>query len=535
MTPPPFASRDARQAALLYAVIALIFVLVEWVIPGGLPHPIRPDDYSAVSGVLSDLSLHWKRPVSSNVILLLGSIGPVAVYLALALLAVVDALLVLLLVSRVFGVRPGVPLAVVFGVMLSTHVSAYYHATYLGLLTNLTSHFFGLLAMCALLRGWRLGHAAWLVAAVVAYFLTAMAKEDVLLPPLVLALWLAIEPRPVDCLPATRRVSCARWAVAAAMLAVAVGSMWWSAHDRNPFVAGLLSPGHSSAAYAVDLSPLTLARAFWTLLVGFAPAVAAAAGVSLAVIWWLRPDARLRVLWFSATTATLVVPYALISNSMSVFRTYAWLPWLCAIVVVALCAVAQRVDAAAAIDMAKDPRAVRTTRITRGNVIALAIGALLALGVAWTHQHARAAAAADYTRQAALNRRVVDTLLAARPAIDGAAAVGLVGLGDGSPWCAQDALYVNRKLGFAPTRWIIFVPAPSRCYTQQVRNVQRRQGVNVSVVALDTLCAQGALPVLAYTPDGSGRVRRADDFCTPAGVRRPSREPADPRRTSDGV
>ncbi|MEP6632795.1 MAG: hypothetical protein ABJA62_01155 [Luteimonas sp.] len=486
------------QCALTLLVLAAMYVVFEFVLPHVLPHPIHPDDYSNVSGGFADMAWRWKRPVSMNLIFAVAQFGPTAAYAVLSALAVLDAALALLFLGRMFAVRTGLLTTVVFGAIVFSHVSAFQHATYLGLLTNLISHLFGFAALFALLRGWRAGHVPMLVLAAGAYLLSAFAKEDFLLPPLLLIAFLAFSERNRTDAPASRSVRRSRWISCLAFAAICAGSLLWNAHVRSPFVAGLFSPTTSSAAYAVELSPRSLVGAYWTLQGAYAPFASLAALVACAWLWISVPRLRPHVLWYLATVAALILPYAVIPHNMPIFRTYAWLPWLGGIVAIALQVSMQRFA-----DSTTAPRA-------RFGIAVLSV--VVATLLVWSHQAARKGVVNDYVRAAELNRRTVRTLVAQRAAVLREPAVGIVGLQDSSPWCANDAFYVNGKLGFR-NKWIIFVPRETACYTQQARDVAHKRGINVAVVAAANLCGYGALPVLEYEADGSGKLGRASDYC----------------------
>lgn len=486
--------RKTTHAIVALLALGALFVVLQYALPGVWPHPVRPDDYSGVAGTFADMGLQWKRPVSSNLIFLASAFGPASSYALLCALAVIDAALVLWLLSRVFATRV-TPVAVgVFSLIVFSHASAFSHATYLGLLTNLISHFFGLLTLLAVWRGWSSGRAAWLLPAAAAFVLSAFAKEDFLLPPLLLCALLALH-APGNAAPVTAGMRRWRWLVVAVIAAIAAGSLLWSAHDRNPFVAGLFSPATSAPVYAVDLSPAVLARAVWMLLFAFAPQAFMVAAIAWAAMFALLPRQRLPLLWYAATMLALALPYAMISRNMPPFRAYAWLPWYAGLAAVALSALESR------------PGSHRQR-------IALSLAAIaVALVLARTQWSSRAAQVAGYAEKAAINRRMVETLRAHHAALAAAPAIGLLGLGETSPWCAQDATYVNRKLGFDERKWIIFVPAPSRCYTQQAPDARRKRGIYVSVVGISRLCEYGDLPVLEFAPEGSGKLKRAADGC----------------------
>lgn len=480
------------RGALALIVLGAIFLTVQYLPLETWPHPVATDDYTNVGSSIADMSTHWKRPVSANLIFFFAHHAPASSYLFLAGLAVINAALVLWLLSVMFDVRIPVVATCAFGIAVFSHVSAFSHAVYLGLLTNLISHLFGMVTLLALWHGWQPGRRHWLWLALGAFALSAFAKEDFLLPPLLLVAFLALRPQAADTMP--RRT---RWLVAAVLLGIAVGSMAWQAHVRNPFVAGLFSPETSPAVYAIDLSPAGLASSFWRLLAEFALPVLAVAVVAWIAMFAKLPRYRLALLWYAAVIVTLVLPYAVIPRTIFPARAYAWLPWLVGIAVVGWASMQS------------------TLASPRHRALASSAAIVAALLLACAHWPARTAPVHSYVQQVAMNRRMIGVLTAHREDLVRHPLVGLVGLGEWGPWCAQDALYVNGNLGFHAQRWVVFVPAPTRCYTQQQRDVVRKRGVNVAVADLSTLCRYGPMPVLAFDPDGAGRLMRADAACRP--------------------
>jgi hypothetical protein len=499
--------RDARFGAGLHAgwlllVLALAYLVFAFVLTPNRPFPFYPDDFSFLAGTLGDMGWNWKRPVSTNIIFLVAACGQVASYAVLAASTVAVAWLALLLLRDVFAVGVGAVPAAACGVVLFSHVGAFEHGKYLGLMTNLVSHGFGLASLLLLWRGWRGARLPYCLAAALAYLASAFAKEDFLLPPLLLIvlLWSMDGTGGSPATPARGRLSMrARVAVSALFVAAMAGSLAWSAHDRNPFVAGLFSPGSSSASYAVELAPAALARAFATLFAGYTGLLSVLSACACAALW-LAPALRVRILWFVATVVALALPYAVIPNNMPAYRAYAWLPWMAGIIAIGL-AYWQSASSGA-------------SRLRRA--LPLAAAMLVALPVAMAHRDARLELAHRYAAGEAVNRRMLDLLERHRERLAVEPAVGLHGLDGPSPWCGNGTLYLHRKRAY-DQRWIVFAPAPTPCYQNPGAAVKARHDLRLSVAAPADACTMPEMPVLAFEPDGSGRLASAREICEAAG------------------
>lgn len=488
--------RGLHPLALL-AVLALAYLAFAYVFTPNRPFPYTPDDFSFLAGSREDLSLHWKRPVSANIIFLVAGAGMVASYAVLAASTVLVAWLTFLLLSRVSGVRLGAVPVAAGAVLLFSHAGAFEHGKYLGLMTNLVSHGFGLASLLLLWHGWRHGRIAWCLAAVLAFLASAFAKEDFLLPPLLLLALLWTIDRHDGHAAGPRLPMAARLLLTALLAAVPVGAMAWNAYDRNPFVAGLFAPERSSPSYEVILAPASLRDALGTLFVGYTGVATLLAAIVIAVLLVSAPALRTRVAWLVASVVALALPYAVIPNNMPGYRAYAWLPWLAGTVAVGL-SLWQTAWAG---------------RAGAWRALPVAVAVLVGLVAAVAHQGPRRELAARYAEGEAVNRRMLETLEAHRAIVSTAPTVGLLGLEGPSPWCGNGTLYLRYKRGFAQ-QWIVFAPGPTPCYQTATPGGRRpRYELGLTVAPLAQACTLGAMPVLAFEPDGRGRLTSAAAIC----------------------
>ena len=496
-------ARVGLHPAMLLLVLAGVYLAFAYLLTPNRPFPYYPDDFSFLSGALADMGLHWKRPVSANIIFLVAAGGFWASYAVLALSTVLVAWLAMLLVSRVTGVGITLVPALAASVVLFSHAASFEHGKFLGLMTNLVSHGLGLAGLLLLWHGWRQGRVAWCLAAALAGLASAFAKEDFLVPPLLLLGLLWILDRSaghVGHRGAAGLSPTARLAVSVVLVAVPVVAMAWSALDRNPFVAGLFSPETSSPSYSVELAPESLLDAFGTLFVGYTGIATLLALLATAALATL-PGMRLRLLWLVATVVALALPYAVIPNNMPGYRAYAWLPWMAAIIGVAL--------SVAELRWAGRGRSGRMLPV----LVAVAVAAVAAVA----HHGPRMELALRYAAGEAVNRRMLELAEAHRDAISAAPVVGLVGLDGPSPWCGNGTLYLRYKRGFNQ-QWVVFADGPTPCYqvaTPGGRKPRYELGLTVRPPA--DACALDAMPVLSFEPDGRGRLLTARDVCALSG------------------
>lgn len=514
-----------RHGIGAYLLIALVYVVINYALTDNHPFPFVPDDFFVLGVGPQDMTWLWKRPVSTNLVMLIAPLGMVGAYVVLNAMAIGVAWVVLMLLGQVFQTRLHAVVLAMFAVMAFSHVSAFEHGKYLGLITNLISHSFGLLCLLLLWRGWRTGRLWPCLLALGFYGLSVLSKEDFVLPPWLLVALLALLDRQrgeglgaerFEAGDAATRAASARlstrrrWSLAIAFVAVGAGSLAWAAFDRNPYVSGLFSPATSAPSYAVDLGPMALLQATWTLLGGFAPLATGLAALACIVLWSIVPAWRLRVAWVVATIGALVLPYALIPGNMPPFRAYAWVPWLFAMVALCLQVVGSQLSTRLGL------------RLPARRVLG-ALGIAFVLLVAWGQQSARVSTARDYASGEDINRRMLALLAANRDVLSGQPIVGLHGLGGTSPWCGRGPLFVQRRLGYAQ-HWIVFAPAESSCYSNSAPGARRVNLVLPLEFAADTtLCARGDLPVLDFKPDGNGRLTTASELCRTRAVATPRR------------
>jgi hypothetical protein len=512
-TPSTPFTRDAGSAPPLpgglpnawgqFLLLAAVYVLINFILTRHSLSPVHQDDYLALGYGYEDMRWLMSRPVSTNFIYLMGALGPAVAYPMLALMTLAVPFLVLRFLQKFFDVRFGWAAVLLFGAVAFSHMSALEHTKFLGLFTNLTSHLFGLFALLLILDAWRGRDLAKAALAVASYATSAFAKEDFLLPPLILLALLAFEE-----MRATRATRAgfplSRWSLA---FGIAVGLAAFSAVafnfflSNNPFVSGVAAAAPATDPYAVQMGPAALAKSFYKLTFGFVPVPSVLVLAGLAAAWRARPAARLRLLALAAILVALILPYALIPNNMPDYRAFSWLSWFGGTAALAILWVSERTLGA------------RAGLLKAATIV---IPVVLAVGVFQQAYPQRSAVAGWYRAQQGANETMLASLRAHRSLIAREEVVGIVGVDVSSPWANTDAQFLHRKLYF-DNKWIVFVDKDSIFFQidpivdGQVTSAHHKKFITVQQT--ERLCTMPELLVLVFDAAGNGTPMRAAEWC----------------------
>lgn len=154
-------SRPRIRARSNRLLLALLILAVAYVALDFLPipanrvelHPLHRDDYANLARSIETLESHPPRPVCTFAITLLATAGPRAYYVALNALTIVYPALVFVFLGRLFG-RSLSPVAMgIAAVLLFSFANSVEWAKYTGLMTNLLSGVFGVLALLCIYDG----------------------------------------------------------------------------------------------------------------------------------------------------------------------------------------------------------------------------------------------------------------------------------------------------------------------------------------------------------------------------------------------
>ncbi|MDQ3160202.1 MAG: hypothetical protein M3Q51_04160 [Pseudomonadota bacterium] len=494
------------------AVLAALYALINFVMSANTLGPLHQDDYLALGWAGFDLLWPWPRPVSSNIIVLAGSVGPWFSYALLTTLAIVVPLLTLRFFERLFALRTSLAMLVVFGMLVYSHPSAFEQGKLLGVFTNHSSHFFGMLALLWIWDAWTRGGRWRACLALLAIALSILAKEDFVAPPLLLVayLWWRDWRSPAGATTAGENMTArlpTRWRnglVLAVCLVVAASLTYALALADNPFVAGLMGGTASNASYAVGLTPTALLDAFRRLTLEYAFWVASLGAAAWVTGLLVLKGRRRELLLVAAITGSLMLPYAMLPNNMPAFRVYSWLAWLSGLVIVVLPLLAKRASSAG-------PRLTPRMASAATAIVGLALGSAVVL----KHRAERAGIVEWYRTTQAIQRNMLDTLIHQRALLADHPNIGISGIQGLSPWSQTNAEYLRNRMGL-DNRWIIFVEQDSMFFQIDPAVVDENSLPGKSHVGARQIgqsCKTPDLPVLQFDAAGHGRVTTAREIC----------------------
>lgn len=432
-TPQPVRSLPAIVALLALAYAAVNHALIPF--HRLLPFPIHSDDFRNVSESLATVGAWPARPVSTVALALLSMAGAPVYYGALLLLTLLYPALVLLFLSRLFE-RPVPPaLVVLAGATLFAFPNAVEYPMYTGLLTNLLSEVFGAAALLCLLAAARSPRAGpWSAAGLLFFASSAFAKEDYVLPPLLLAAWLV------------RTGTARRRAALAALVGLVAIALALAAYNHKIGGRAFTNLSHTGP-YTVDFSPASVTSLFLRYLTmsKYLLAVTVLFLLAAAAALWKIPQGRPRVLLVCAFVVLLVAPYTVLPNHVYPYYAFGWLPL--------------QIGLSGFVLLELTERSVGG-RVRRVVFAAATAVALCAVGLTLRERR-------DVVRYYQSNqdrcRRMIQTLVENRDAIAREPRVGVLGLDGLSPWSLSHAEYLRRRLGLH-NEWIVFVPQSSLFY-----------------------------------------------------------------------
>lgn len=482
----------------------LVSLIVYWVInfkftPNTLS-PIHQDDYLMLGAGYENFRWMVERPISTMLVNTMGQMGSTFSFILINLLTAVIPALVLYFVAQLLRIKFGWLTAIAFSVMVFSHPAAFEHGKYLGLITNLSSHFFGSLALIGLLyarRNPRLTNSAF---AVITYGLSVFAKEDFLLPPLLLLIYFGAglyywsENREVNAVDDSKLKKKWFFRIALWFVVLAAASIFFGLLVRNPFVAGAVGKVGGDAHYAVSFSPSVLVSAFLKLTIEYSRWQTFAgifSGIVLVVLW---KDRRRELFLLALIIFSLIVPYALISNHVFLYRVFAWLPWFSALAVVGIpffwrCEIG----------------GLAVRRVAKVFASALFIASFL---IGYLDSSSRLMVASWYELVQRSNKQMVDSIISYRTLLAKEDVVGVVGIEGLSPWSNNDGSYLRKKLGFE-NRWIVFVDKSTIFFT--IRDLAAPAYLSIS--SSRQICDHPDLLLMKFDSSGLGIPIRAGELC----------------------
>ncbi|WP_406851081.1 hypothetical protein ABEB33_02715 [Herbaspirillum huttiense] len=475
---------------LYLTVCACVYWIINFVMTPNMLSPLHQDDYLVLGAGSERLSWFLERPVSTNFAAVMGILGPNFSYGVVNVLTVAIPPLVLFFCAQLLRIRIHWLIAIPFSIFCYSHSSAFEHGKYLGLITNLMSHFFGCLVLIAMMYSWQKLSRRMDQVATICYGLSVFSKEDFLLPPLILLAYLALQFRLSN---ADRDHKDWLKKMAVSLLSVATISVLFSVLIKNPFISGATGQIASDASYGVSFNPSVLLNSFQTLTVEYAYWYSLAALVSFVLLLLTATHRRLEVMVFAVMIVLLALPYTLLANHLFSYRVFAWLPWFAALLAAVIAIHLQGKSLIKPVWLAW-PIALLATAIPPW--------------INYLDEVPRLSIAAWYMEATTANRNMLNAIEEHRDLLQRSPAAGIIGLTGLSPWSNNSGSFLKQKLGFQ-NEWIVFVDQPSMFY----RIPLEEDLSSIKVTLTSKICDYPHLPVFKFDQQGHATMLNSDQLC----------------------
>lgn len=483
-----------------FLISSFTYWVINFLLSPNILSPLHQDDYLVLGAGVENLRWAIERPVSSNLAYLMGEMGATFSYALINFLTVAVPAMVLYFLSQLLRVRIGWILVFACSVMTFSHYAAFEHGKYLGLITNLTSHFFGCLALIVLLHVREKPRVRYVALAVVFYGLSVFAKEDFLLPPLLLLVYFGADlyyPRrriPDEAI--NHQLIDKRWWLTITLwfVALAAASALFGLSVKNPFLVGILGHAEHAAPYAINFNPAVLLDSLLQLTLEFSARQVFAGMLAFILLGALWKERWRELLLLAAMVLCLILPYALIPNRIIVYRVFAWLPWLSALFVITIALFWRE-----KISLFSSPKTSK---------IIAAILFFVSFLIGYLDHRAQLMVADWYKSNQEINQRMLNSLMANKAMLNRENVVGVTGVNGLSPWSNNDGSYLQKKLGFT-NHWLVFVDHDTMFYT-----INRADGSTyLPVLSSQELCQHPGLLLMQFDATGLGTPLRASELC----------------------
>ena len=402
-------------------------------------------------------------------------------YLSLHLLTVLYQALVLSVVFLLLRVpRPSFLLLLGAAIPAQAFENAAEVFLYTGLVTNLLSGVLGTAAIGLLITGIRepVGRSGRLAAGVGLYAAALLAKEDFVLPVLLVFGWEAVE-----FWRGSRRMDGRIWLAGGLLLLIPTAHLLGS---RLLFPEAFLFVTHPAYQPVFRLQSLVSTLFVYLFAERGSIAICILGLVTTATWVAIRREGTGRALVTALVPFAIMAPYLLLPLHISHYYSFFWLCWISAL-----------------------PLGLGWLRLrVHGHLwLRAAIAGLLlaSAGTLRITSTGRILVLRRYSDLQSLNRNIVATLARSREALSGRRVVGVTGVPECNPWFYTDAGFLATRLGLS-CRWEIFVPEESTYYRLEVIDPNRPIRAKVVTRGLSEMATHAALPFLRLLPDGNGEL-----------------------------
>ncbi len=424
----------ARYNLYLLPVFLIYYFLIYFLLPNRIFFsPYHHDDYANLtpSPILGAFSR--PRPVSTLIISLLAFAGKDIYYLVLNFFAVLYPCLVFIFVFKFMGHKLTVFKATALAFLVFSSVSYVIAGKYTGLITNFTSCFFGVLTLLLFFLA-KTERKPWLfLPGFLLYFLSALSKEDFILPVLILGAYFLLVERNREALLLMSGIIFIPGLVVIDSKIIAT----------NPFIVGSDNISHP---YFVSLNPKNLIDVFLQYFNFSFTSIPLLITFVILVVYALLFDRRLKVYFLLAIIISLCLPYLVLPNHVYRDYTFNWIPWIMSFLLLFI-----PVEG-----IFKD---FRSTFRSPKKLVFLTFYPLtifLIIFGLFQSQLLRNSTIEWYNAKASYNLNIINSLEKVRPQLASLTTVGVAGVTDFNPWLRSDGQYLEQIEHFSNS-WIVFV------------------------------------------------------------------------------
>ena len=464
-------------AAAAVAHLTVFFVLT----PGSLPlgFPVYHDDFNNLRYTSPVWIWTPVRPLSTFLLTCLSSLGIEAFYLSLHLLTVLYQALVLSVVFLLLRVpRPSFLLLLGAAIPAQAFENAAEVFLYTGLVTNLLSGVLGTAAIGFLITAIRepVGRSKRLVAVVGLYVAALLAKEDFVLPVLIVFGWEAFL-----AWRGHHRLDKRVLLTGGALLLIPAAHLFGSSllfPDTFLFVT------HPAYQPVFRLQSLVNTLLVYLFAERGSFAICVLGLVTTATWVLIRREGMGRALVTALVPFAIMAPDLLLPLNVHQSHSFFWLCWISGL----------------GLGLGSLGIPANGKLWSRAPVAGLL---LASAGILAITRFERNRISHWYSNHGSVNRNIVATLVRSRKALAKESVVAVTGLPDYNPWFYTDAGFLTTRLGLS-CRWEIFVPEESVYYRLEVLDSNRPIRATVVTHRLSELDARSDLLVLRLRPDGIG-------------------------------
>jgi hypothetical protein len=436
---------DFGLGLLGFAILGYIFYYEAYASVSNFPlnsTPVHHDDYSNYSNGSSDFQWSWNRPLSTYIIHLVGHFSPSYLSGMLRLLGLLYVFLVWDLLRQIVRIQATWLVLPLFGVAVFSSPIIVEYARYTGMITHLLSGCLGVASVLMLFKAclqtkymhfWSFKSLISLLLLV----LSSLAKEDFVLFYVVSAIYASMRWKENK----TNILISSSIGVGSCIIFIAASKLIAS--------SDFLGVADLASTYYINISPSSVLSTIWQYLLSSThPAmyhhgklvmlVVTVVSLAIAVLSILARRVTAS-LYFLLASFSLIAPYSILPNHISVYYEFIWLPFIFVAFIAAASQLAYCLPKSSVLQ--SSPVVIATLFLATSSSIVNYAG--------------RSSIANWYDLRLNSNYRVLSILDKNRSLINSAGLVCVTGADNFSPWYMHSSKYLRKVMNLSATWYIL--------------------------------------------------------------------------------